>query len=92
MISGTVAFGGGGEQQRRGLRVNDGTAHRTLATLHLDGDASNRAPVVTNPGAQSSAEGASPSLQIAASDPDGNTLTYSATGLPTGLAINSTTG
>lgn len=26
------------------------------------------------------------------SDPDGNTLTYSATGLPTGIAINQTTG
>jgi hypothetical protein len=31
-------------------------------------------------------------LQITASDPDGDALTYSATGLPTGLSINATTG
>jgi hypothetical protein len=31
-------------------------------------------------------------LQIAANDPDGDTMTYSATGLPTGLAIHPTTG
>jgi fibronectin type 3 domain-containing protein len=52
----------------------------------------NRAPTVTNPGNKTSAEGASVALQIQASDPDGNTLTYSATGLPKGLSINTTTG
>src|SRR5262249_17356754 len=31
-------------------------------------------------------------LQIQASDPDGDPLTFSATGLPTGLSINPTTG
>jgi hypothetical protein len=31
-------------------------------------------------------------LQITASDPDGDALTYSATGLPAGLSINATTG
>jgi len=31
-------------------------------------------------------------LQITASDPDGDALTYNATGLPTGLSINTTTG
>jgi O-glycosyl hydrolase len=46
---------------------------------------------VTNPGAQSSTVGKAVSLQIQASDP-GQTLTYSATGLPAGLSINSSTG
>jgi len=32
------------------------------------------------------------SVQIVASDPDGDALTYSATGLPAGLSINATTG
>ena len=36
----------------------------------------NRAPTVTNPGAQSSAEGAAVALTIQASDPDGNTLRF----------------
>ena len=38
------------------------------------------------------AENATPSLPVMATDPDGDTLTYSATGLPGGLAINPTTG
>ncbi|MBL9144325.1 MAG: putative Ig domain-containing protein [Verrucomicrobiaceae bacterium] len=52
----------------------------------------NRAPVVTTPANQSTVRGATTSLQIAASDPDGNALTYSATGLPLGLSIGSSTG
>jgi PKD repeat protein len=54
----------------------------------------NVAPLVANPGNQSSAENDIISLFIGASDTDtpANTLTYSATGLPDGLAINATTG
>ncbi len=52
----------------------------------------NRAPTVTNPGTQNNNTGVAVSLQISASDPDGNALTYSATGLPAGLSINATTG
>jgi hypothetical protein len=49
---------------------------------------------VFNPPAQSSTVGtAAVSLQISASDfNSGQTLTYSATGLPAGLSINATTG
>ncbi|WP_241968500.1 putative Ig domain-containing protein [Streptomyces sp. ICBB 8177] len=48
---------------------------------------------VTNPGSQSTAVGTAVSLQINASDSaSGQTLTYSATGLPAGLSINSSTG
>ncbi|WP_245178501.1 M4 family metallopeptidase [Streptomyces montanisoli] len=49
-------------------------------------------PSVTNPGNQTTAVGTAVSLQIQASDPGGETLTYSATGLPAGLSINSSTG
>jgi hypothetical protein len=52
----------------------------------------NNPPVVTNPGNRSGYTGDAVSLAIAASDADGETLTFSATGLPGGLAINSTTG
>ena len=52
----------------------------------------NQTPVVTNPGAQTSAEGAVISLQIGANDPDLESLTYSASGLPGGLSIDGTTG
>jgi len=48
---------------------------------------------VTNPGNQTGTVGTAASLQMHASDSaSGQTLTYSATGLPAGLSINSSTG
>ena len=48
---------------------------------------------VTNPGSQTSTVGTAASLQINATDSaSGQTLTYSASGLPAGLSINSSTG
>jgi phosphatidylinositol-3-phosphatase len=48
---------------------------------------------VTDPGAQTGTVGGAVSLQIAATDSAaGQTLTYSATGLPAGLAISPSTG
>jgi serine protease len=47
---------------------------------------------VTNPGNQTSTVGTPVSLQIQASDSGGATLTYSASGLPAGLSINSSSG
>lgn len=64
-----------------------------ISTLCYTPDAAaNRAPVVTTPIAQSSVRGRSASLQMLASDPDFNALTYTATGLPAGLSIQSATG
>jgi hypothetical protein len=48
---------------------------------------------VTNPGSQTGTVGTAASLQISATDSaSGQTLTYSATGLPAGLSINASTG
>jgi hypothetical protein len=48
---------------------------------------------VTNPGSQTSTVGTAASLQVSASDSaSGQTLSYSATGLPAGLSINSSSG
>ena len=47
---------------------------------------------ITDPGEQDDSVGQSVSLQIEASDSSGGTLTYLATGLPSGLSINATTG
>jgi O-glycosyl hydrolase len=48
---------------------------------------------VTNPGSQTSTAGTAASLQVKASDSaSGQTLTYSAAGLPTGLSISSSSG
>jgi hypothetical protein len=56
------------------------------------GVATNRAPTLVQPASQTAAEHASVSLQLVASDPDLNPLTFSATGLPASLTINATTG
>jgi hypothetical protein len=48
---------------------------------------------VTNPGSQTATAGTAVSLQVKASDSaSGQTLTYSASGLPAGLSISSATG
>lgn len=60
--------------------------------LNVSGGTTGQNPVVTNPGAQTSTVGVAVTRPITATDPQGDTLTYSATGLPAGLAINSTTG
>ena len=53
----------------------------------------NRAPSFSgSPGDQTSAEGNAVSLLVAATDPDGDALGYSATGLPKGASINGSTG
>ncbi len=49
-------------------------------------------PIVTNPGNQTNWQGDGVSLQVQASDPDGDPLTYSATSLPYGLSINQSSG
>ena len=54
--------------------------------------AGNQAPVITNPGDQTNDENDTVSLQIAATDADGDPLSYSATNLPAGLSINPNTG
>ena len=57
------------------------------------GGATGNTVTVSNPGNQSSTVGSAASVQVAASDSaSGQTLTYSATGLPAGLSINSATG
>lgn len=51
-----------------------------------------RAPVLTNPGSQTSVRGEAASLQLAATDADSDSLIYDAEGLPSGLTIDSFTG
>ena len=52
----------------------------------------NSAPVVTKPANQTGIFGRAVSLAIAASDADGDALTYSASNLPAGLSIDASTG
>ena len=76
--------------------VEDGSLQTSFVVddvaLSATGGSTSQNPVVINPGAQTSTAGTAASLQISASDPQGDTLTYSATVLPAGLSINSSTG
>jgi endo-1,4-beta-xylanase len=65
----------------------------TLTALGGSGGGTGNTVTVTNPGAQTGTVGTAASLTVHATDSaSGQTLTYAATGLPTGLAINSGTG
>lgn len=52
----------------------------------------NQGPAITTIPNQSNAEGEIISLQVHATDPEGHSITYSASGLPAGLSINASTG
>jgi O-glycosyl hydrolase len=65
---------------------------RSLVTYQIPASGGGNTVTVTNPGSQSTTVGMTASLQVAASDSGGQTLTYSATGLPAGLATSSSTG
>ncbi|HVR79948.1 MAG TPA: Ig-like domain-containing protein, partial [Acidimicrobiia bacterium] len=76
--------------------ANDGTADSNIATVTIN--VVNRAPTVINPGNLGPhGEGDVVSVAMFGTDPDPSgtppgTLTWSATGLPTGLSINPSTG
>jgi O-glycosyl hydrolase len=68
---------------------------RSLVTFEVPASStsSGNTVTVTNPGSQTGTVGTAASLQIHASDSaSGQTLTYSASGLPAGLSISSSTG
>ncbi|WP_214175990.1 Ig-like domain-containing protein [Geomobilimonas luticola] len=90
VISGTLGYAAAGSYNAT-VTVTDGTAPVNVSFIWTVTDV-DRAPTITNPGNQSSAEGAVVNLNIVASDPDGTAVSYTATGLPAGLAINTTTG
>jgi hypothetical protein len=56
--------------------------------LNVSGGTAGQNPVVTSPGAQTWTVGSPVSLAVSATDPQGDALTFSAAGLPAGLAIS----
>lgn len=73
--------------------VSDGHVTTSQSfTWTVSANTTNVAPVLTNPGAQTGMVGAAAVLQLLATDANGNTLTYSATGLPAGVSITASTG
>ncbi|WP_179131053.1 putative Ig domain-containing protein [Candidatus Entotheonella palauensis] len=83
--------GGSGNDNCRGDSGTDtATNCETLGSIENGGV--NGPPTLDNPGNQANAEGDTVSLALSASDPDGDPLTFSASGLPANLVINPETG
>ncbi|MGW5054088.1 S8 family serine peptidase [Actinokineospora sp. NPDC004072] len=76
----------------RGYNVPRGPQPFALVVDGPLAPAGNANPVLTDPGAQQAEVGVPVSLPIQATDPDGDALTFTASGLPAGLAINAATG
>ncbi len=75
------------------FRVNDGRQNSNTATISLEGSPINDAPVLTVPGAQTVTVNQPLTFTVSATDPDaGQTVTLSATGLPSGATFNAATG
>ena len=73
------------------LTATDGT--QTISTyLSFNVAPVVHSPVIATPVAQVSASGSPVTLAMSASDPDGDSLTFEASGLPPGLSINATSG
>jgi endo-1,4-beta-xylanase len=77
-ILATESFGGGSGNSSATVSHGSSTTGNTVT--------------VTNPGSQSGTVGTAASVQVHATDSGGAALTYSASGLPAGLSINSSTG
>jgi hypothetical protein len=77
------------------VTVSDGTGASGTASFSwtISTGTTTNTVTVTNPGSQTGTVGTAASLQIHATDSaSGQTLTYTATSLPAGLSISSTTG
>ena len=74
--------------------ISDGNGGTSTATITVTVNPVNDAPVATPIAPQNTSDGATISVPVAGnfSDVDGNTLSYSATGLPVGLSIDPVTG
>lgn len=90
VISGTLGYASAATYNVV-VTVSDGSLTATAPFVWTVTN-TNAPPTITTPGNQTNAEGDSVSVAIAASDVDPQVLTYSASGLPTGLSIDTASG
>jgi serine protease len=86
-----ISFGSFGTYAEQASWSND--TNNCAISHSIRGGGGGNTVTVTNPGSRTGTVGTATSLQITATDSAaGQTLTYSATGLPAGLSINSSSG
>lgn len=91
-LSGTPAASAAGEYVGIVITVSDGSASASLPAFSIVVSAANRAPTIGGSPPTSAREGQAYSFVPSASDPDGNTLTFSITNRPSWAAFSTTTG
>lgn len=91
-IEALMKEGAGGDNLAVGWQPPGVSGPEVIPGINLSPWSPNRAPVVNNPGARSYVVGTAITLAIQASDADGDTLSYSVTGLPNGMTIQPTSG
>jgi hypothetical protein len=73
-------------------RNANGLGPKSSEVIYDTAAAPNLAPVLTQPASQSTIQGVAATLTLLATDPDGHAITYSAAGLPPGLAVQPASG
>jgi hypothetical protein len=91
-LSGTPTSGNVGSFGNIVISVSDGIASATLPAFTINVVAANRAPTISGTPPTSVTAGQAYSFQPTASDPDGQTLTFSITNKPAWATFSSTTG
>ncbi len=88
LISGTIAVGADTSSPYAvTVTANDGTASASQTFNWTVSHVS-----LVNPGPQASVDSSAVSLQLQGQDADHDTLTYTASGLPSGVSVNASTG
>ncbi|MCA9888098.1 MAG: putative Ig domain-containing protein [Anaerolineae bacterium] len=90
-ITGVVANTAAGQHTVL-VTVADGRGLTAVTSFNWGIEQANLGPTIVNPGNQVSLEGQAIQLQIQATDPENGSLSFTSSGLPTGLSINPQTG
>ncbi len=91
-LSGTPGSSNVGTTTGIVIRVSDGMTTTSLPSFSLEVSADNRAPTISGTPPTTAQEGQAYSFTPSASDPDGDTLTFSITNKPSWATFSTTTG
>ena len=91
-LSGTPSIAQAGMYESIQISVSDGMLTRALPSFEIEVEVANRPPVISGSPATSIVEGQSYSFIPTASDPDGDSLTFSVSNRPPWAAFSTATG
>jgi uncharacterized repeat protein (TIGR01451 family) len=93
LVSGTISYtAASGSPWSVAITASDPGGLTATDTFSWTVTNTNRAPTLVTPTNRTDAEGAAVSLPVSGNDPDGDSLIWTATGLPIGLSMGPSTG